>query len=92
MKVNQTTNWSHVLAFVQWGMNASAHETTKLMPYQVVFGTRPKMRLATNVKIELLQNMQTGVDEENSLNMLGCNNNEGLNNKENVNNFHHLQK
>ena len=59
MKDNQTTNWRHGLAFVQWGMNGSVHETTKLMPYQVVFGTKPKMGLATNVPNELLQNIQT---------------------------------
>lgn len=71
MRDNGTSNWSRGLSFVQWALNTTCSEATKVVPYKVIFGVKPKIGLASNIPIELLKNIHPGIHEEDFLNMMG---------------------
>ena len=64
MRDNKTTKWSHGLLFAQWSLNVTYHEATTCVPYEVLFGTKPRVGLKTHVPSELLKNIKTGIEEE----------------------------
>jgi len=70
MRDNKTLAWSYGIAFVQWGVNATYHESIKMTSYEAVFGQKARMGLATKVPRQLLENIMTGTLEEDMLNML----------------------
>lgn len=64
MRDNNSTNWSLGLLFVQWALNTSYHEATGVVPYNAVFGMKPRSGLKTYLPLEFLQKIQTGIEEE----------------------------
>lgn len=64
MRDENSTKWSQGLLHVQWGMNTTFSKATKLTPYQTLFGLKPKVGLRTNLAIEFLENIESGIEEE----------------------------
>lgn len=64
MRDNDTCNWSIGLYFTQWSMNTTYSEAIKNIPYNVVFGIKPKIGLATKIPVELLEKIHSGIKEE----------------------------
>lgn len=71
MRDKKTPQWTKGLFFTQWGMNVTCSEATGVPPYRVLFGVKPKVRLATNVTTEFLHHIETGIYEEDFLELLG---------------------
>lgn len=64
LRDNNTQNWTRGLMFVQWSMNTTFSEATKVIPYTTLFGTKPRTGLRTNLTTEFLKNIPAGMLEE----------------------------
>ena len=70
MRHNDTTNWSHSLLFVQWGLNFNVHEGTKVVPCKALFVIKPKIGLKTVVPSEQLVTIKTSIEKEILIDLL----------------------
>lgn len=64
MRDNNSQKWSHGLLFVQWALNTSCHEATRVIPYKAVFGMKPRNGLKCHLPAEFLSLVKTGMEEE----------------------------
>jgi len=64
MRDNKTAKWATGLPFVQWGMNITHHMTIAMLPYEAVFGGKPRLGLASTVPREFLEKLTPGMLEE----------------------------
>lgn len=64
MRDNNTAEWTRGLHLIQWGMNTTVSEATKVIPYQALFGIKPRIGLKTNLATEFLVNIEAGLEEE----------------------------
>lgn len=67
---HNTTNWSYGLQFVQWSINTTSSDATKTIPYRAIFGSMPKIGLATRIPTEFLVNVANGIMEEDFLKLI----------------------
>jgi hypothetical protein len=70
MRENNTSNWSTGLMFVQWSMNTTYHEAIKMEPYKALFGVKPKIGLGTLLLSVFLNQIQTGIDQDELLELI----------------------
>lgn len=70
MRDNRTSQWPKEIFFTQWAMKVTCCEATKVPPYRVLFGVKPKIGIATNVPTEFLADFESGIHEEDFLKLL----------------------
>ena len=64
MRDHKTAAWTKGLFFVQWSLNTTFHEGTKVVHYQALFGRKVTVGMASKIQTDFLQNIETGIYEE----------------------------
>lgn len=67
LRDNNTSKWTQGLPFSQWALNTTYHEATKTIPYETLFGVKPRVGIRTHLTEDFMKKISNGIYEETFL-------------------------